>query len=104
MVAPMKKSLALTFCLLLAGCTEAQWNNALNYTGLGAGEDSTAEAAATPPAAAPAAAAPEAQADPNTDLCRAVATQDATRNDFDQATQQRVFARSFSQCVAVFSR
>jgi hypothetical protein len=99
----MKKSLALTFCLLLAGCTEAQWNNALNYTGLGAGGDTTAEAAAAPAAATPT-AAPQAQADPNADLCRAVATQDATRNDFDQATQQRVFARSFSQCVAVFSR
>jgi hypothetical protein len=102
MVAPMKKSLALIFCLLLAGCTEAQWNNALNYSGLGGGENSTAEAAATP--AATPAAAPEVQADPNADLCRAVATQDATRNDFDQATQQRVFARSYSQCVAVFSR
>jgi hypothetical protein len=103
MVAPMKKSLALTFCLLLAGCTEAQWNNALNYTGMGASGESTAEAGATPAAATPA-AAPEAQADPNADLCRAVATQDATRSDFDQATQQRVFARSFSQCVAVFNR
>jgi hypothetical protein len=99
MVAPMKKSLALIFCLLLAGCTEAQWNNALNYTGLGTTENSTAEAAAPTQATAP-----EAAADPNTDLCRAVATQDATRNDFDLATQQRVFARNYSQCMAIFSR
>jgi hypothetical protein len=99
MVAPMKKSLALVFCLLLAGCSEAQWNYALNYAGLGAGEDSTAEAS-TP--ATPAAAT--AAADPNADLCRAVATQDATTNDFDRATQQRVFARSYSQCLAIYNR
>ena len=38
------------------------------------------------------------------DFCRAVANQDATGNDFDPATQQRVFARSYSQCVAIYSR
>jgi len=109
MVAAMKKSLALTFCLLLAGCSEAEWNHALNYTGMGNDEDSNAEAAVPVPASAPrsaTAAAPEApaQAVPNSDLCRAVATQDATSNDFDPATQQRVFTRSYSQCVAIYSR
>jgi hypothetical protein len=112
MVAAMKKSLALICCLLLAGCSEADWNHALNYTGMGGDEDASAEAAAPAVpavAAAPAAAtanAPEAsaQAIPNSDLCRAVATQDATSNDFDPATQARVFARSYSQCVAIYSR
>lgn len=108
MVGPMKKRLALTFCLLLAGCSEADWNHALNYTGMGADEDASAEAArpAAPAAATVAAPAPEApaQAAPNSDLCRAVATQDATSNDFDPATQQRVFARSYSQCVAIYAR
>ncbi|HUE64033.1 MAG TPA: hypothetical protein VMO78_06635 [Rhizomicrobium sp.] len=111
----MKKSLAVTFCLLLAGCSEADWNHALNYTGMGGDEDSATQAGAS--AVAPksatisattstAAAAPEApaQAVPNSDICRAVATQDATSNDFDPATQARVFARSFSQCVAIYSR
>lgn len=108
MVAPMKKRLALTFCLLLAGCSEADWNHALNYTGMGTDEDATAEPArpAAPAAAAAAPAAPElpAQSVPNSDLCRAVATQDATSNDFDPVTQQRVFARSYSQCVAIYAR
>jgi hypothetical protein len=111
MVGPMKKRLAMTFCLLLAGCSEADWNHALNYTGMATDEDATAEPArpaapATATAAAPAAAATEApaQAVPNSDLCRAVATQDATSNDFDPATQQRVFARSYSQCVAIYAR
>ncbi len=110
MVAAMKKSLALTFCLLLAGCSEADWNHALNYTGMGGDEDASTEAPAAPGvAAAPAAAtaaAPEAPAlaAPNSDLCRAVATQDATSSDFDPATQARVFARSYSQCVAIYNR
>jgi hypothetical protein len=111
MVAAMKKSLALICCLLLAGCSEADWNHALNYTGVGGDEDASAEAAAPAVpavAAAPAATAavPEAsaQAIPNSDLCRAVATQDATSSDFDPATQARVFARSYSQCVAIYNR
>ena len=99
----MKKALALTVCMLLAGCSEADWNHALNYTGLNGDQDATAEPAA--PAAAATAAAPQAPATvPNSDLCRAVATQDATSSDFDPATQQRVFARSYSQCVAIYTR
>lgn len=104
----MKKHFALTLCLLLAGCSEADWNHALNYTGLGGDEDATAEAAppATAAPAAATAAAPEApaQAVPSSDLCRAVATQDATSSDFDPATQQRVFARSYAQCVSIYTR
>jgi hypothetical protein len=104
MVGSMKKRLALTFCLLLAGCSDADWNHALNYTGMGGNEDASAETA-RPAAPAATAAAPEAPAPmPNSDLCRAVATQDATSNDFDPATQQRVFARSYSQCVAIYTR
>jgi hypothetical protein len=103
----MKKPVALTLCLLLAGCSDADWNHALNYTGLGADEDAAAETAPpATPAAATTAAAPEAPALPaaNNDLCRAVATQDATSSDFDAATQQRVFARSFAQCVTIYQR
>ena len=53
--------------------------------------------------AAPAAAPiPEgAQPQPNA-FCMSVATQDAGGNDFDPATQQRVFVQSYRQCVAVF--
>ena len=106
MVGLMKKRLALTLCLLVAGCSDTDWNHALNYTGLGGDEDATAEPAQpAAPAAAATAAAPQAPASvPNSDLCRAVATQDATSNDFDPATQQRVFARSYSQCVAIYTR
>ena len=115
MVRPMKKLSALIVCLLLAGCSDAQWNSALNYTGMNqamdyvgvGGNDNAADSApaSAAPAATAAVAAPQAPAPvPNSDLCRAVATQDATANDFDPATQQRVFARSYSQCVAIYTR
>jgi len=105
----MKKHLVLILCLLVAGCSDADWNHALNYTGLGGDEDATAEVQpAAPGAATPATAAaqPEAPAQvvPGSDICRAVATQDATSNDFDPATQQRVFARSYAQCVSIYTR
>jgi hypothetical protein len=101
----MKKLLALTICLLAAGCSEADWDHALNYTGLGGDPDGVVAAEQPVTPAATTAAASQAPAPvPNSDLCRAVATQDATANDFDPATQQRVFARSYSQCVAMYTR
>lgn len=109
MVARMKKPLlpavSLALCLIAAGCTDNDWNRMLNYGGMGENEAAPVEAPAAPPAEAQAAAAPAAPAEPaNTDFCRNVAAQDATRNGFDQATQQRVFARSFQQCVAIYTR
>ncbi|SRR5579883_1430448 len=99
--------LALAACLFAAGCTDSDWNRMLNYGGLGDGDTApqpAATAAAESAAAAPAAAPPGPGAPPNADFCRSVATQDATRNDFDQATQQRVFARSLQQCEAIYTR
>ncbi len=87
----MKKSLPLFFCLLLAGCTDADWDNALNYTGLKGSADEP-EAVETPAAA------------PENNFCRSVAMQDASDNGFDQATQQRVYTRSYAQCVTLGSR
>jgi len=104
MVRRMKKPFILIACLLVAGCSDADWNRALNYTGMAGDEDTSADAAPAAPAAT-AAAAPSAPAPvPNSDLCKAVAAQDATANDFDPATQQRVFARSYSQCVTIYAR
>ena len=103
----MKKHFALTFCLLLAGCSDADWDHALNYAGLD--KSDTVRASSSPPAVArsapqPAAAPATVAAAPNADFCRAVATEDATSNGFDPATQQRVFAQSYAQCVAIYSR
>jgi hypothetical protein len=111
MVGPMKKAaiplvLFLALCPVLAGCSDSDWNGLLNY---GAEE----EAAVTPVTSvsqasagqASVAAEPAALALPaNADFCRGVATQDATTNGFDPATQQRVFQRSYAQCVAVYTR
>jgi hypothetical protein len=109
----MKKTLALISCLLLAGCSDTDWDRALNYAHLGGSPsediDAPVRTAAPRPAAAPqavaAAPAPVGPVVPeNADLCRAVATKDATENGFDPATQQRVFAQSYAQCVAIYTR
>jgi hypothetical protein len=101
----MKKTLPLFFCLLLAGCSDADWDHALNYTGLrGSAEEPEAPAPRTAATSASQASAPEIAAAPqpaNTEFCRSVATQDAGDNGFDPATQQRVFARSYAQCMMI---
>jgi hypothetical protein len=105
----MKKPLALTFCLfsgclLLAGCTDADWDRAMNYGGAAEQDEAPARPPRPVAVAAPATVAAAPAAPSNADFCRSVATQDATGNGFDQATQQRVFAQSYSQCVAIYTR
>jgi hypothetical protein len=101
-------ALSLAVCLFTAACTDSDWNHVLNYGGLGEKDAASADefpvTPAEPPAATVAPAAAAEAAPSNTDFCRNVATQDATRNDFDQATQQRVFQRSYAQCVAIYTR
>jgi len=113
----MKKHVALIFCLFLAGCTDADWDRTLNYvypasddagvTSENAPQPATVNpntASSAPAAISSTAASNTAEQPANADFCRAVATQDATSNGFDPATQQRVFARSYGQCVAIYSR
>jgi len=108
----MKKPLILIACLALAGCTDAQWNHALNYGGLGdadAAESEVAVETQAPPVRAQVSAAtatpqPMAIAPANSDFCKSVATQDATANGFDPATQQRVLQQSYQQCLTIYSR
>ncbi|MBA2588906.1 MAG: hypothetical protein H0U98_09815 [Alphaproteobacteria bacterium] len=102
----MRKPLTLIACLLLAGCTDADWNRIANYGGGGDDEaELEPEAVATHvpvtqvPAPQPVAAAPA-----NSDFCQSLATQDATANSFDPATQQRVLRQSYAQCLTIYSR
>jgi len=108
----MKKHLGLIFsvfsgCLLLAGCTDADWDHVMNY---GSSQDAdTAQAPGQPVTtvaeAPPATLAAAPSGEPaNADLCRGVAAQDATGNDFDPATQKRVYARSYAQCLSLYTR
>jgi len=121
----MRKQFALTLCLFLAGCTDGDWDRALNYvypapddadatsaqfqpqsaSATDANTASIPSAPVTATSAANTASIPSTPAQPaNADFCRAVATQDASGSGFDPATQQRVFARSYGQCVAIYSR
>jgi len=102
----MRKTLPLILCLLLAGCTDSDWDSALNYTGLkGSAEEPEAVAPNPAPGSVSAPAAEAAAAAPdNTDFCRSVAMQDAGDNGFDQATQQRVYTRSYAQCMLLSTR
>ena len=96
----MRKTLPLFFCLALAGCTDTDWDQALNYTGL-RGSAEEPEAVTPSPAAQPSAPPAEAAQPANNEFCRSVAMQDAGANGFDQATQQRVYARSYAQCLTI---
>ena len=87
----MRRFTLLLVLPLLAGCSDV--SNLLDFPG-----SSPREVAAAAPAAAPAPASPGAP-DP---FCLGVAKGDATDNDFDAATQQRVAQRSYAQCVAIF--
>jgi hypothetical protein len=103
----------LAAALLLSACSDQDWNHALTFTGLGGSHENPSPqpvAAARPAQPAPVtaqagsmpASVPEgAQPQPNA-FCVSVATQDASGNDFDPATQQRVFVQSYRQCVVVF--
>ena len=111
MVPAMKKALlpilSLTLGLFTAGCTDSDWNHLMSYGGMGGADEDVASPVqpATSATAATATAEPAGAAQPaNADFCKNVAAQDATRNGFDQATQQQVFQRSYAQCVAIYTR
>ena len=79
----------------------------MNYSGLAEPEAAPAKPPRTIATSAPAAvaAAPAASVEPsNVEFCRSVAMQDASDNGFDQPTQARVFARSYAQCVSIYTR
>jgi hypothetical protein len=96
----MRFCVAILCGLLLSGCTDADWDRTLTYAGVGASDQPAAPPERTVAAATVAPVPASAPADNS--FCEAVAKQDAGGNDFDIATQQRVFARSFQQCVAMF--
>jgi len=107
----MKKALlpilSLTLGLFAAGCTDSDWNHLLSYGGMGGSDEDVAspvQPATTAPAATATAEPAGAALPANADFCKNVAAQDATRNGFDQATQQQVFQRSYAQCVAIYTR
>jgi hypothetical protein len=87
--------------LALAGCSDADWNHAMTYSGLGpqriaADATGVLPGENTPPPPAQTSTAPD------TSFCQSVAKKDATSDGLDAATQQRVFQQSFQQCIQMF--
>ena len=94
----------MVFCLLAAGCTDTDWDHAMRYGGMGAADEAPAQPRPRAAPRAPEAIAATPAAEPaNANFCRAVAAQDAGGNGFDQPTQARVFARSYAQCLTIYT-
>jgi hypothetical protein len=92
----MKNTLFAFACLaLLSGCADMDMDHLLSFDDPEESQTVVAEASAPQPVAAP----PASDA-----FCRAVATQDATRNVFDVPTQQRILTQSYAQCMALNAR
>lgn len=93
----MKNTLFAFSCLaLLSGCAEMDMDHLLSFGDTPEeSETVVAETSAPQPVAAP----PAGDA-----FCRAVATQDATKNAFDAPTQQRMLTQSYAQCMALNAR
>jgi hypothetical protein len=99
----------LAAAVFLSACSDQDWNHALTFTGLGGSHEDAPDAqpvarAAPAPMTAQVTSAPipeGAQPQPNA-FCESVASQDAQGNNYDPATQRRVFVQSYQQCVAVF--
>jgi hypothetical protein len=102
----LRLALALAATFALSGCTDADWSHTMNFIGIDEGAQPAtvkrpvARATARP---APQTAPPQtAQATAVNPFCASVAKQDSEGSDFDAATQQGVFVRSYQQCVAIF--
>lgn len=99
----------LVTAFALSACSDADWSNSMRFAGLDDSDQAAAQPASqaapqpvaqvTPPPGAQPAPAQATTANP---FCSAVARQDAERNDFDAATQQGVYVRSYQQCVTIF--
>ncbi len=94
---------ALAATIALSACTDANWSHTMSFIGLD--ESGKAAPKARPVARTrpvPAVPAQTAQAAGPNEFCTSVARQDAESNEFDAATQQGVFVRSYQQCVTIF--
>ena len=98
--------ICIAAALLLSACSDQDWSHALTFVGVGGSKAAPAQprpvAQSRPMAQAAPTQAPAQHAAPPNQFCESVASQDAQGNDFDPATQQRVFVQSYQQCVAVF--
>jgi hypothetical protein len=86
----------LAASLLVSGCSDMSFSDLLNFS---SHDDNAFPGDEAPAPAAVATAAPAGG--PNA-FCMAVAQHDATANDFDNATKQKMGQQSYAQCMALF--
>jgi hypothetical protein len=121
----MRTGLVAVLCLVLAGCTDADWSQTMTRLGMEGGPSNgtpsswfgpRAEPAPDPggrplPMAVASHAAiadgpvlmPAAQATPD-NFCDASARQDADRNAFDALTREHLYQTRLVQCRALMAR
>jgi hypothetical protein len=94
-----KLPILIAALLLLTGCSNEEMDSALSLER----KAPPAEVVRTAPStsAPPAAIAPQVAEPANAAFCRSVATQDATTHSFDAATQRRVFAQRYNECLTL---
>jgi len=81
--------------VLLAGCTDADWEHALTFGGAPPEERS-------PPTRALAVTPAIPEPNPSYAFCQGVVADDVAHSEFDAATTKRMAEASYRQCVAVF--
>lgn len=94
----LRIALLLAAALVLAGCTDADWDQAASFAGL---DDAAPQDSAPVPVPVPA-PRPVVTASGDDPFCHGVAAHDSTAGAFDAPTQAHVFAQSYSQCLAIF--
>jgi hypothetical protein len=91
----------LATAVLLAGCTDADWDHALSYAGLGGDQakPAPADAPQSDAEAAPKSQAVAAAPDPWCDEVAKAAHAEAASQGFDAATQKNRAQASYQQCA-----
>lgn len=95
----MRRALAVLFAAgLLGGCTDADWDHALSYTGLTTDKPAAETAAAEPvPEETAPSLAPPADSGWCMEVAKATQTE-AANQGFDARTQQLRAQQAFQQC------
>ena len=89
---------AVVGCVLLTGCTAADWSQTMHYVDMG--DDSFTDDMRPTLVSLPASQPPPV----SPDLCQSIAHQDAGYGTYDPSTRKSVYTRQLAQCQALTAR